>query len=393
MKLPSPLHKSHLKQLKCLWRADQFFNRGVEQVYSQDADDGTWRHDLIQLPYEGVATESQALSCCETEEDQEILLNAWGNDPYREIESLIEVSIAVDENGTCYLGPEEGAYFSGRLDRLIPPDSIEGSFRERTAIVSDWKTGWLQEQDQNETIAYSMLGWAWCKANGYEVERVQFVYDFCRFGNREATIYTVQDLPILWGLLKSRITAYEQMPAIPIPGHHCANCQFCGGVCPLGITIETALPVEAVYAPGTPIEAREILNQALVEFNTTGQMTPEMAPFVGFAVAWFDKKASDLKSKLKTWILANNQNIPIGDTEWAVAEEDGDKWDHEAVWNILKRAEIPEDVLMSILHITKQTAGKLKKTNPAIYEELMGWARLKQSPKQVLRQRKLAVTP
>lgn len=391
MQITYPVHKSHMKLYNaCRWMAKRILIDGVPLEVGDGAHMGGAIHEANAAVRVGQISATAAYQEAASQEAADCVWAAVGKDPYANRPREIELYVAVDSSGKLLPGCTQeteaarGAYVSGTMDMVVFPDTSD-PFSATRLLVHDDKSGRIETPDPFEQDVYVWLASQWATHHGHGHNFIVFQYHFLRSNNYVTRSYSVHNMGDVWARICSAISEIERLDPIPIPGHHCSWCQFMGNGCPLGVGIDATFnaPVPANTPPAVH------MGQVLQDFITNGDMPPELAPVVGFGVAWLDAKTAVLKKLLREWIIVHGEFIRVGDSVWRVDEDDGDTWDHPMALAILDAHEASEEDRIDVLRVTKMSVNRLKKRNPQLYDALMTGARIAKPPKFVLRQHRL----
>jgi RecB family exonuclease len=140
----------------------------------------------------------------------------------------VEHALAVDVSGRRVAWDAPAAFIRGRLDLV--------GVEQQHAIVLDWKSGWVSEDEEGLRVAwapglYAALLWAWAP----RLERISVEYHYLRTGRVAHVALTRADAAetLAWAsALASRIAVALATPEDPraFPPRPSTAC----GTCPLG---------------------------------------------------------------------------------------------------------------------------------------------------------------
>lgn len=329
---------------------------------------GTLCHELRQIVLDSQDNPIRQMEYIEDDETREIMENTYRHDPFLgESDCSHEWYTAIDPGGYhlyCNKDQEEenGAWIAGTLDRIMWP--VDFGWRKGLLVVEDYKTGWIESQFRPEIVFYLLLAWAYCRTLNIPVERVRFVYFYGRSGRRVPIEYTgtFEELLIEAKQIIKKCELLLENP-VPMPGDHCTFCPLIHTECPLFANL--------------PASNDPKIGKLIDQFMRTGELVKADAPAVGLALQALDSKVSDLKVKFKEWIESNGP-VRIGEKEWKITEADGDSWDQEIVWQILREA--PDDAKRTVFAVNTTRIKKLRKGHPDLMRKLYRYARLPGDP-------------
>lgn len=204
----------------------------------------------------------------------------------------IECEIALDDIGRLCSGDDPAASILGH------PDYVELRAARGRITVIDWKSGYQTRPDWFQLRAYAFLVSrtlsSWFEG---ELEAIELIYDYIRWGVAKAQVLTPDDLPAIGEQLRALMNKVESDERFaPTPGERCKTCRSVRGCKPGGEITE-----------GIP----------------TGQMEAE-----ALAEMWLVGEAANeqIKEQLRSWICAEGVNLVVHGAEIGYFRQGGRRW-------------------------------------------------------------------